>query len=225
MRLIIDKIHSFIFHAFALLIGVIFCALGIFYPIDFILFKLNAERVSCEIVQIIEDTNSDNERCYDLYVSYSYGGIDYERIKIDDWDKPVQVGKSISMYCDSKNPKDLRKNNPSVITIIINIIPLLFGLFALFIGITPILGIYQDMKLLRTGKVIYATIDSIEEIRRHKHNSIYELNCYYYDEFIGKAYRFREMLFDKSQYEKLHEGDTIKIVVNPEDYRYYKIDL
>lgn len=37
--------------------------------------------------------------------------------------------------------------------------------------------------------------------------------------------RYEKMKFDKSQYEKLYEGDTIKIVVKPEDYSFYHVIL
>lgn len=220
----VNKVKSFILHLFYLLFGIVFCTFSIYLTVDSIIFKLNAERVNCEIVQVTEDRNSDNEICYDLYVSYSYGGIAYEKVKIDDWDKLMKVGDKVNFYCNAQEPKDLRTYEPSIFGMMVNFLPFLFGLIAFVIGISPILDIYGKKKLLRTGKVIYATIDSIEEIRRHKRNSIYELNCYYYDEFIGKAYRFKEMLFD-NEFEKLQEGDTIKIVVKPEDYSHYKILL
>lgn len=227
IREMFSAIISFVSHFLFLLFGIVFCVFSIYSIVDLIIFRINAEPVSCKIIEISEDRNSDNEICYDLYVSYSYNGLDYDRVRIDDWNNLVQVDSNVSVYCNSNNPEDLRAYKPSIFAIIVNFVPFLFGLIAIFIGVTPIFSRYEKMKLLRTGKVIYAEIESIEEIRRRKRygNNIYKINCYYYDEFSGKGYRFTEMIFDKSQYEKLHEQDTIKIVVKPEDYNYYIIDL
>lgn len=188
-----------------------------------IAFMMNAEQVDCEIVEI-EKYHSGTTSHHNVYVSYTYDGKLYDKVYLRTYVAGMYEGKNIKIYCNPDNPEEI---SLGVAEFSVYFLPIVFGIIAICIGIFKIHKVKKIDQLSEIGEVIYAVVDGFERDSKHSHSGMnsYIIVCSYKDTETGKIYSFMRGELVKSQCEMYQPGDTVKVLVLPEDYEHYQIVL
>ncbi len=189
-------------------------------------FKAIAVPVNAEIVRIEDYYDSDDELHHQAYVSYSFRGSSYEDIPLSYYSSGMYEGKDIELLCDPVNPGRVRESAPISIT---GIILLVMGSIFFLVGGLPIVfnirKAIQRKQLLTMGKVLVATVDSIE------YNTSYSVNgrhpfviyCSYRDEYKDVTYLFKSDNLWTDPLAVFEPGSSIQVLVNEKDYSQYYV--
>lgn len=92
---------------------------GIFFLIEGISFREKAVEITAEIVDIetrYELKNGEKKRYHDVYVDYTYNGVEYNDVSLNEYNSGMSVGERITLLCDPDNPGDIRSNTATYLT-------------------------------------------------------------------------------------------------------------
>ena len=216
-------------HSFLKLMGIIFLSVGVLMGVIGIVlgyvestYDDKYDEISAEIVNIEYKRKSNNEKEYDVFVSYKYEGEAYENIEISLYDSSMYVGKNINIYIDPDNPSKTHIKSTGLNIIVFGGGAIGFILIAIPIFVAS--GQHGRHKLVDKGQgeAIYATVLSIANAN-NKQNDIpaYIVKAIWRDpQGTMHEYRSQKVYFDPAEY--ITEGELIKVYINPKNYdKYY----
>lgn len=224
------KVLFYFFMAFAVT-GLFMICLGFLVLFDNSDYEKNAEPVRAEIVKIdsymVDTFQSDSnyyEKKYDVYVTFSYNGELYEYVELNSWNAGMKEGDKINILCNPNNPWIIIPNDGSVNIggVLILLMALLFLLFGSIPATNIVLKDLKKKKLFSIGHTIEATITSIEKNMFFEFNDVhpYLIYCSY------GSYEFKsENIWSKNVFFLYDVGDTIEVLVDPEDYNKYYVKV
>lgn len=190
-------------------------------------FKKNAVAVKAEIVEINtyrekRPTDDYYTTRHDVYVSYTYEDRQFEYVELNSWYAGMKVGNKVNILCNPNNPGSIRMAESANIALIIITS---MGLIFLLTGVIPlIMNTVKEKRikeLLSNGIIISATITAIEENTFYSFNNAhpYQIVCTY------GCYTFKSKNLWVNHVYSYAIGDTIDVVVNPQDYYQYFVQV
>lgn len=222
----VEKIISPIFTIF----GIVFIIIGIIALIDGTNFKERAVEVTGEIADIqtyYEYVNGDRKRRHDVYVDYTYDGIEYEDVLLGEYNAGMNMGEDITLLCDPDNPGDIRTGTGTVMFPIIFLamggVFLLLGILFLVFGAKKKA---RKKQLLAEGRVLQAVVENIDLNTSYRVNGRhpYVIYCTYTDESNGTIYRFKSDNIWNNPEILFPIGSSIRVYVDRNDFSRYYVD-
>lgn len=220
------KLLNLFFGIFAV-VGVILLISAVLTYISNRKFISEAEEISGVIETIEEYRDSDGDINHRVYVSYTYGGIQYDKVRINLYVSNMYVGKEIALYCDPKNPGRVVAKGTDIIA---SVIFAGMGIIFICLGIVPICMSARrkatKKKLRSNGRSIYATIDEIRYNKNYTFNGRhpYIIYCSYRDDYRDIEYRFKSENLWVNPEPALTVGSMIKVYVEENNYKNYYVD-
>lgn len=210
-----------------LLVGIGLLTGAFFYGRYYVSFKAEAEEVTGEITRIEDYYDSDHELRHHVYVSYTYDGEDYDDVSINSYSSSMYKGKEIELLCDKKNPGHImKKSDGNFVVIVLTGLGVVFAL----IGAIPLLVMTRkkskNKKILETGQVLHALVDSIEYNTSVSVNGThpYVIFCSYRDEYKEITYRFKSENIWTDPSLVFQPGSDVEVYVDPGDYSKYYVN-
>ena len=222
-----NKIFLAIFYFIFALAGIGMIIGGIVLLINGYNFRQSADRINANISRIEYYTDSDGDAHHTVYASYEYKGTAYEDVRLSEYSSTMYEGKDIVLLCDPNNPRHVKTTSGDYVSG-----GILTGVGVIFaaIGIVPtVLSISKkskNRKLLREGKVIHGTVESIvlnTSLAINGRNP-YIIYCTYYDEYKDTTYRFKSDNLWIDPIPVYNVGDYIDIYVMNDNYENYYVD-
>lgn len=219
----VQRIMYFIFGIFAV-IGLI----QIIISVCILNSNRNYEKDSVEITGTISSIEGykdiDDELYHEVYVDFSYNGKEYKNVPLSEYDNTMYEGKKIQLLFNPEADRIVRTksmmNLSTLVTGLIGAIFLVMGIAGMISTAILTRKGNHDKELLKTGKRIEATVESIELDTfitvngRHP----YIVICTYTDIFTGMQYRFKSKRLMRNPELVLKPGDTVDVYVNENDY-------
>lgn len=222
MKIRVESIVGLIF--FVCGTGVMF--LGFFLNNNSKEFAETAVPVSAVISEIETYRDSDGDISHHAYVSYEFGGKKYEDVSLGYYSSSMREGKTIDILCNPYAPYEIQSPEGMEFAFWI-----CFGMGAIFavvgggLFVAPLLKNVKDNRLMETGKTIWGVVESVGINTNYSVNGEHPwvLYCKYEEDYSGRVYRFKSdnLWFDPSFI--YNEGDSIQIIVNPNDYSKHKV--
>lgn len=190
-------------------------------------FGRSAVSITGEIADIMYSGGNDGNTDHEVFVNYTFAGKEYEMVRINEYSSSMQVGQSISLLCDPENPWDVRTKSGMYLGFIIL---MCLGIVFFCIGVVPltILGLkkQKNKRLLANGRVLYATVESIDRNRCYEVNgkNPYVIYCIWKDEYAETLYRFKSGSLWTNPALIFPEGSEIEVYVDPNNFRKYYVD-
>lgn len=222
MKINVASIVGFVF--FLSGIGVMF--FGNFLNNNNKKFAETAVPVTAVISEIESYRDSDGDRHHSAYVTYEFGGNIYEDVSLGYYSSGMYVGKNVDILCNPNAPYDIQSPEGAKFGTWMS-----FGMGAVFaivggaIFIGPIVKKVSDNNLVSEGKTLWGVVEKVEINTHYSMNGEHPwvLYCRYEDSFTNRTYRFKSdnLWFDPSFI--YNEGDSIQIIVDPNDYSKHKV--
>ena len=117
--------------------------------IVFIVQSAEYDETTAVITRIEEYRDSDGERARDVFVRYTYGGVEYEDIELSWWESGMREGDEITVLCRRDDPSVTRSE-----TLVVVLPLILLGFGALFGGLPliPLVGHIRKTRGRRAAK-------------------------------------------------------------------------
>lgn len=216
-----------------LLTGLILITVGVITLVSGTRFKEKSVSVNAVISDIekveTSNTNHKNRRYKQrIYVTYEFDGKIYEDQRLLSSSRSDYVGKELTLLVNRSDPEDVRRETELYLASII-----VFSLAPVFLVIGAVAIIIdlrqggRKKKLLHSGISIYASISQMNMNRNVQVNGRhpYVVICSYEDPSKGKTYLFKSKSLWTDPSLVYHIGDTVKVLVDPNDYRKYVVLL
>lgn len=222
-----NKVLTMIFLIFAV-IGIGLMSGAILFFINGMQFRQSAVNITGEIADIMYSCDKDGDIDHEVFVTYTFEGKEYERVRINEYSSSMYVGKSISLLCDPDNPWNVRTESS---TFFVFIILMLMGVIFFVIGAVPavisIMNKHKAKHLLENGRVLYATVERIDLNRSYSVNGRYPfvVYCTWKDEYKDTLYRFKSDNLWTDPGTVFSEGSEIEVYVDAKDFRKYYVDV
>lgn len=226
-----NNVATIIFSIFTA-VGIVFILAAAFIWGNEMQFRRSAVEVTGEIVDIVtgyEYRNSSRDRriSHEVYVTYTFEGETYERVRLNEYSSSMYKGKSITLLCDPKNPGRVKTEFGAYLALF-----LVGGIGILFscIGIIPLIIFHrkkvQKKRLLANGRVLHATVERIDINRALSVNgqNPYVIYCTWKDEYTDVLYRFKSENLWTDPGHVFNEGSEIAVYVDGKDYSKYYVD-
>lgn len=190
-------------------------------------FMSGAEKVNGVIDTITTHTDSDGETGHFVYVSYEYGGTEYESVRLGFYSSNMREGQEIMLYCDPDNPKNIATKWSNLFA---GIILIFMGIIFAATGIVPVLiSIHKaaiKKKLRTAGKILYAVVEKIEYDTNYTVNGRHPrlVYCSYRDDYRDITYRFKSERIWVDLDPLAMTGSAIKVYVEENNYKNYFVD-
>lgn len=213
--------------------GIILITVGVITLVSGMRFKESAVSVNAVISDIekVETSNIDDKnRRYKqrIYVTYEFDGKLYEDRRLLSSSRSDYVGKELKLLVNSSDPEDIKRETElymaSIIVFCLAPVFLVIGAVAIIIDLRQ--G-GRKKKLQQSGISIYAAISQMNMNRNIQVNGRhpYVVICSYEDPGSGKTYLFKSNSLWTDPSLVYHIGDTVKVLVDPNDYRKYVVLL
>ena len=216
-----------------LLTGLILITVGVITLVSGTRFKEKSVSVNAVISDIekveTSNTNHKNRRYKQrIYVTCEFDGKIYEDQRLLSSSRSDYVGKELTLLVNRSDPEDVRRETELYLASII-----VFSLAPVFLVIGAVAIIIdlrqggRKKKLLQSGISIYASISQMNMNRNVQVNGRhpYVVICSYEDPSKGKTYLFKSKSLWTDPSLVYHIGDTVKVLVDPNDYRKYVVLL
>lgn len=222
-----------LFGGIFLLTGLILITVGVITLVFGTRFKEKSVSVNAVISDIekveTSNTNHKNRRYKQrIYVTYEFDGKIYEDQRLLSSSRSDYVGKELTLLVNRSDPEDVRRETELYLASII-----VFSLAPVFLVIGAVAIIIdlrqggRKKKLLQSGISIFASISQMNMNRNVQVNGRhpYVVICSYEDPIKGKTYLFKSKSLWTDPSLVYHIGDTVKVLVDPNDYRKYVVLL
>lgn len=221
-----DRTLTAFFSIFALIgVGLILGAVIIF--VNGMRFKQSAVSVTGTIVDIITEYDDDGDVNHKVYVTYTFEGRTYERVRLNLYTSGMHIGKEITLLCDPQNPSRIRSESGIYIA---SVILLVMGCVFFCVGFIPLIFIIKKKinhkKLLTDGRVLYATVERIDINRNYWVNgqNPYIIYCTWKDEYTNVLHHFRSENLWTDPSIVFQVGSQINVYVDANDFGKYYVD-
>lgn len=190
-------------------------------------FISEAQEISGVIETIEAYRSSDGDINHRVYVSYVYGGKQYNNVRVSFYSSNMYEGKEITLYCDPENPGKVMVKGSGLFATIMFVA---MGIIFTCIGVIPILvSIFRKAeknKIRNTGRSLYATIDEITYNKSYTVNGRhpYVIFCSYKDDYKDIIYCFKSENLWVNPEPVLTVGSTVKVYVEENNYKKYYVD-
>lgn len=216
-----------IFFAVFAVSGIIMLITSFWQLAEGIRFQKKAVEVTGKIVDIVSYKASDGDMSYAVYVTYTYEGKTYEKIRLGGYSSSMFVGKSISLLCDPENPDKVQTASDLWVVVIVL---MLMGIVFSCVGIIPAVLVAKrrkrEKRLIAEGIVLNAIVVNIDMNRSLSVNRRhpYIIECIWRDEYSDVTYRFRSgnLWTDPGIYFDI--GSQINVYADRNDYSKYYVD-
>ena len=189
-------------------------------------FAETAVPVTAVISEIESYRDSDGDRHHRTYVTYEFDGKMYENVSLGYYSSGMYIGKQEDILCNPDAPHEIQSPKGNKFGFWISLI--MGNVFAIVGGglfLAPIIKTTKKNKIMQDGKTIWGTVEKSEINTHYSVNGDHPwvLYCRYEDSFANKTYRFKSdnLWFDPSFI--YNEGDSIQIIVDPNDYSKYRV--
>lgn len=189
-------------------------------------FAGDAALVKAKVSSIEGNIGDEGDTDYTAYVTYEYEGMEYKRVRLDEYNSSLYEGKTIELYLDKDNPRHVR------IKSVIYLLPIVFigiGIIFLLIGVLIlVLRAREDRKkkrIMDTGVRISAQVKGSIVDTSYTINSRhpYRLECVYYDELSGQPVICTSDIIWESPDKYMDK--YVPVYVDREDRSRYVVDL
>ena len=208
-------------------IGSIFFIIGAFLVISTVTFKVNAEEVMALITDMIPYEDSDGDTSYEVEVEYEYEGFTFSAV-LDTYSSGMREGEWISILVNKDDPMEIVEPGTNLV---IGIVFMALGGIAILVGGVSFIKEQKHKKKLddlrKNGKRLQARIDQItlnENIAINEEHP-YIIWCSYVDEFSGARFEYKSENIWNDVYEVCDVGSVIDVLVKPDDYLDYVVDV
>ena len=209
------------------LIGGVFFAIGAYLVISTLTFKINAEEVMALITDMIPYEDSDGDTSYEVEVEYEYEGFTFSAV-LDTYSSGMREGEWISILVNKDDPMEIVEPGTNLV---IGIVFMALGGIAILVGGVSFIKEQKHKKKLddlrKNGKRLQARIDQItlnENIAINEEHP-YIIWCSYVDEFSGARFEYKSENIWNDVYEVCDVGSVIDVLVKPDDYLDYVVDV
>ena len=208
-------------------VGGVFFAIGAFLVISTMTFKANAEEVMALITDMIPYEDSEGDTSYDVEVQYEYEGFTFHTI-LDTYSSGMREGKWIPILVNKDDPTEVVEPGTNLV---VGIVFMVMGGIAILVGgVSFIKEKKNDRKmenLRKNGKRLQARIDQITlntNIAINEEHP-YIIWCSYVDGLSGARFEFKSENIWNDVYEVCDVGSVIDVLVKPDDYLDYVVDV
>ena len=208
-------------------IGSIFFSIGAFLVISTVTFKVNAEEVMALITDMIPYEDSDGDTSYEVEVEYEYEGFTFSAV-LDTYSSGMREGEWIPILVNKDDPMEIVEPGTNLV---IGIVFMALGGIAILVGGVSFIKEQKHKKKLddlrKNGKRLQARIDQItlnENIAINEEHP-YIIWCSYVDEFSGARFEYKSENIWNDVYEVCDVGSVIDVLVKPDDYLDYVVDV
>lgn len=222
-----NKISTLLFALFAI-IGTGLIVGSILFFLSGMRFRQSAVSITGEIEDIVTSRDSDGDIDHEVYVRYTFDGVDYDMVRLSEYSGSMHVGKSINLLCDPEDPWDVRTES-SIYFVFITL--MLMGIICFIVGVVPVIVSIvkkqRSKRLLANGRVLYATVESIDLNRNYSVNgrNPYVIYCSWKDEYADTLYRFKSDNLWTDPVSVFPEGSEIEVYVDANDFRKYYVNV
>lgn len=208
------------------IIGVVCAVIGTAEFVKTKEFVSDAALVKAKVSTIESDIDDEGDTDYTAFVTYTYEETEYKRVRLKEYNSSLYEGKTIELYLDKTNPRNVR------IKSVIYMFPIVFigvGIIFLLIGVIILIvrmrGDRKRKKIMETGirmqaQVKGSMIDTSYTIN-NKHP--YRLECVYYDELSGQPVICTSDIIWESP--DMYMDKYVTVYVDREDRSRYVVDL
>ena len=208
-------------------VGGLFFAIGAYLVISTLTFKINAEEVMALITDMIPYEDSDGDTSYEVEVEYEYEGFTFSAV-LDTYSSGMREGEWISILVNKDDPMEIVEPGTNLV---IGIVFMALGGIAILVGGISFIKEQKHKKKLddlrKNGKRLQARIDQItlnENIAINEEHP-YIIWCSYVDEFSGARFEYKSENIWNDVYEVCDVGSVIDVLVKPDDYLDYVVDV
>ncbi|MDO4333397.1 MAG: hypothetical protein Q4C58_12045 [Eubacteriales bacterium] len=133
----------------------------------------------------------------------------------------------LANLCDTGDPWEVRAQSGMYVAFLILMI---LGIVFFCTGAVPLIILrikkQKNKRLLEKGRVLYATVESIDRNRSYNVNgrNPYVIYCTWKDEYADLFYRFKSGNLWTNPALIFPEGSEIEVYVDPNDFRKYYVD-
>lgn len=220
-----------------LIVGVVLFIIGGAFGVYSYNFAQKANIVDAKIMKIDSYDDHDNDLQGRVEVQYEVDGKIYEKV-LHSYSSSWYEGKTIELYCNKDNPKDVR---PKSLIYLVTII--LSGIGAIFL----IIGICFKVKVAKTKDKIQWLLDNgtrsygeLTSFECNRHVRVNKRFPYYFictvrNEYTGNKVNYkcepiwvRPQVFVKQNYEyhfAKYVGKQVVVYVNPNKPKQYYVDF
>lgn len=209
-------------------LSVVFLLIGIIAFVATTKAENSGDEIEATVTRIEEYSDSDGDRNYRVFVSYTYNGTLYEDVRLDFYDSSTYEGNTITLVVDPKNPTKVLKKGEAIFFLLI------FGFFFLVFGSIgfTILGVTasgegKKKRLMENGRLVHAVVEGIELNTFITVNGMnpYNVFCGYVDPATGEKIEFKSnnLYFNPNEFYEL--GSYIDVYVDQDNYKKYYVDV
>lgn len=219
-------IPTVLFSIFAVVgIAVILCAVWVL--VSRIQFRKSAVSITGKIEDITTRYDNDGDVHHQVFVTYTFEGQTYERIRLSEYSSNMYVGGSIALLCDPKNPGKVETESGFyIVVIMLGIMGIVFfciGAIPLYFSINKSL---QNKRLLAKGRVLHATVEKISLDPNFNINgeNPYIIYCTWENEQTGQLVRFKSERLWTDPSAVFGTGSEIDVYVDENTLSKYYVD-
>lgn len=128
-----QKIVRLIIPIFAIIMGIIAIVSGVHKMATKDLYDSTVTATVVDVQKEWDNTGEDSELVYHVYIDYEVDGVKYEHVESPESDSTMQVGDTIELLYQSKDPTKISGKNitgNSVIMIVVGAIVAIGGIIA-----------------------------------------------------------------------------------------------
>ncbi len=209
-------------------LGILSLVLGVSKLVTSGASKASREQITAEITTISQQTDSEGEISYFVFVDYKYDGVEYEDVNLGVYTASMSEGKLIDILVNPKDPTDIKITSQDTIDAVGGIF---MGVIFALVGIVPLIFMYKGKQriknLIETGYYIYAVVDRVEKNYGYSRNRQhpYVAYCTHEDEETGKKYKFQSSPMWKNPDPVIRVGTRLKVYVERQNYTNYYVDI
>lgn len=221
-----NNIVKLLFSIF-MIVGIVLLIIGAILFINGARFRQSAVPITGEITEIETYRDSDGDRSHRVYAAYTFEGREYERVRLGMYSSSMYVGEEITLLCDPSNPGKVTAVSE---TYLAGFILFFIGAVFFLVGVIPLIIMLvkdkKDKHLLESGRVLHATVESIDVNRNYmvKGRNPYIIYCTWKDEYADVLYRFKSGSIWTDPESVFPKGSNIDVYVDENDFSKYYVN-
>lgn len=206
------------------LAGLVCLIIGIVLLIKTIAFNNKSEVIEAKIDAVEKNVTTDSDGnqtiSYEIYVSYSYNGENFDHVLLSGVNESREVGSLMKVRVNKSYPEDIRyMTSTTFLTILLMVAGLAFfaGFGYIYIGTVIAFNSYKD--IVKNGRRVDAVVTRVypDGTSYNSKNQYYRIDCEWTEKkFTSKAYKNG---FDIS------EGDIVPVYYTSIRRNQYFVDV
>lgn len=207
------------------IIGATFLIIGIVMAVNHASFRRNAVETTAVITEITEYHSGDDVR-HTVHVRYEVNGITYDNT-LNEYSSDMYVGGTITIYCESDNPQNVRGNVLGYLGVIFACVGGAFVAVAAVLIIVNLRKSGEIRRLMESGRREHVPISEIRQLSNVRINSLYPyiIICRW-REPLGEELEFKSRYILEDPHYPLEQAGitTMTIYMDEDNPRKYHMD-